>query len=270
MNSSDTRLLERSLAEPDIHRQWESVYRTVENELFFDQAFDYIARTLDAPEQSVLLDAGCGTCAHAIRLANRGFFVQAVDFSPSVLETAREYVRTRGLESRIKIRCEDILEFSFGDETFDFVLCWGVLMHIPDLEKAISELARILKPGGMIVISEGNMHSLQSVVLRGFSRFRGAKKTIVKKTPAGLEFWKTDSNGTLLTRQVNIRWLIDRFEGYHLMVRKRVAGEFSEAYTKVPVKSIRRFIHGFNTFWFKYVKIPQLASGNIIIFEKAL
>lgn len=62
----------------DIHQEWVSIYRTAENEPFFELAFDCIVNVLNAPINSSILDGGCGTCAHSIRLASRGFIVYAV------------------------------------------------------------------------------------------------------------------------------------------------------------------------------------------------
>ncbi|MBA3242576.1 MAG: class I SAM-dependent methyltransferase, partial [Acidobacteria bacterium] len=161
MSESKSKLVENLLAKPEKHRQWESDYRTEENERFYERAFDYLAGVLSPPAGATFLDVGCGKCAHSVRLARRGFRVRAVDFSESALGMAREYVRAEGLDDKIEVGRENILEFSFPDESFDYVLCWGVLMHIPDVERAVSELARVVKPGGFLVVSEGNMSSLE-------------------------------------------------------------------------------------------------------------
>jgi len=115
MVGSESKLIENRLARPDIHQQWEAAYRTVENEKFSELAFDYITQILNAPQQSIFLDAGCGTCAHAIRLANRGLLVQAVDFSASVLEVAEANVKASGLETKIKSFVSELLMESIHD-----------------------------------------------------------------------------------------------------------------------------------------------------------
>jgi ubiquinone/menaquinone biosynthesis C-methylase UbiE len=137
-----------SLQKKDIHEGWENAYRTPENKKFYELAFDFIIHAIIPPENSLFLDAGCGNCSHSIHLAKRGFRIQAVDFSENVLEMAEENVKEKGFAERIKIKREDLTSLSFGNETFNYILCWGVLMHIPDVEKAIGELARVLKPGG--------------------------------------------------------------------------------------------------------------------------
>jgi|SRR3990167_8370500 len=268
MNDSKQKEVEKYLAKPEIHQQWISKYRTAENDKFFKHLFDYIAHVLNAPKNSIILDAGCGTCAHSIRLAERGFMVRAVDFSENVLKEAEANIKDKGFETKINIQQENILSLSFKDETFSYILSWGVLMHIPVLETAISELTRILKPGGILVIGEGNMHSLQSIILRNLKRFLGKEKTIVKKEPAGIEHWKSTSTGTLLTRETNMQWLIERLKSKQLTVIKRVAGQFTEVYIKVSSPLLKYLIHSFNNFWFQYIKIPYPAFGNLLILQK--
>jgi SAM-dependent methyltransferase len=269
MTKLKSELVKERLAKPDIHEGWGKAYRCSENERFWEQAFDYITRILNAPKNSTFLDVGCGPCAHSIRLANRGFLVQAIDFSKSVLEKAEANVKAKGLEDKIKVQNEDILALPFGGATFDYILCCGVLMHIPDLEKAISELARVLKPRGILVISECNMYSLQSLVLRNLRRFLGKGKDPGRKTPAGMEYWTCDSNGLMLIRQANIRWLIERFRSNGFVLNKRIAGQFTEAYTRRGSSRLfKSLIHGFNNFWFRYIKVPHLAVGNIVFLQK--
>jgi ubiquinone/menaquinone biosynthesis C-methylase UbiE len=149
MNESRTKVIKDCLAKSDIHEKWEMAYRTETNEKFYEQAFDYIVHFLNAPKNYTFLDAVCGTCAHSVRLANRGYLVQAVDFSENILKKAEKNVKMRGLQKKIKIQNEDMLSFLFKDNSFDYILCWGVLMHIPDIERAVSENTRILRPGGV-------------------------------------------------------------------------------------------------------------------------
>ena len=177
----------------------EDAYRTAENEKFYEQAFDYITRVLHAPWNSKFLDVGCGIGAHSIRLASGGFSVLAVDFSEYVLKTAELNLQASGLVDKIKLQRENILSLTFADRTFDYILCWGVLMHIPEVEKAISELDRVLKKDGFLVIYEVNMFSLQSITMRILQRLRGKGKAAGQKTAAGLEYWKETPLGNCLS-----------------------------------------------------------------------
>jgi cyclopropane fatty-acyl-phospholipid synthase-like methyltransferase len=74
-----------------------------------------------------------------MRLARRGFQVLAVDFSETALKKAEAEIRSAGLQDRITLRREDILSLTLGDGSFEYLLCWGVLMHIADLERAIHQ-----------------------------------------------------------------------------------------------------------------------------------
>jgi 2-polyprenyl-3-methyl-5-hydroxy-6-metoxy-1,4-benzoquinol methylase len=268
MSESNSELVEKLLSKPDIHQQWASGYRTSENESFFEQAFDYIVRVLQPAEGATFLDVGCGSCAHSVRLARRGFRVRAVDFSQSALAMAEANIKAKGLDSKIETGRESLLDLSFPDASFDYILCWGVLMHIPDVEKAVSELSRVLKPGGTLVVSEGNMSSLEAVSVRNLKRVLGKEKASVKRAPAGMEYWKMSDDDALVTRQADIKWLAESFRTRGLTVHKRVAGQFMEAYTMVSSPSLKKLIHGFNNFWFRFVKLPQLAYGNIIFLRK--
>jgi 2-polyprenyl-3-methyl-5-hydroxy-6-metoxy-1,4-benzoquinol methylase len=268
MSDSKSKLVESLLAKPDVHEQWESGYRTTDNERFYEQAFDYIAEVLKPPAGATFLDVGCGPCAHSARLARRGFKVHGVDFSESALGMAGEQLKAQGLADRITLGRENILELSFPDESFDYVLCWGVLMHIPEVERAVSELARVVKRGGFLVVSEGNMSSLEAVGLRGLKRVLGKEKAAVTRTQAGMEYWKSSGDGALVTRQADVGWLVRSFEEKGLRVARRVAGQFSEGYAMVSSPSLKRLIHGFNNIWFRYVGLPQLAYGNILFLQK--
>src|SRR5262245_27731483 len=153
--------VESLLKKSAIHERWWSDYfRNAENQAFYDEAFAHIKRLLKAPPQSVMLDAGCGSCSHSIRLARHGFLVHAVDLSEPVLTKAKLNVSDNRLNQQITIYRANLRALPFKDSTFQYALCWGVLMHIPDLGKAISELVRVLRPAGTLIISENNMYSL--------------------------------------------------------------------------------------------------------------
>src|SRR6184192_2512287 len=206
MIDSQSRLVENLLARPKIHQQWSRHYRTADNESFYEQAFDEILRVLNPSPGATFLDAGCGSCAHSVRLARRGFNVHAVDFSESALAMAHDYVASKQLQERITLGRESLLELSFPDDTFDYVLCWGVLMHIPEVERAVSELSRVIRPGGSLIISEGNQSSLEAALVRNLRHLLRREKADVKKKPAGIEHWKEIGGDAIVTREANIPW----------------------------------------------------------------
>ena len=267
VREAETNEQEATLAKREIHDEWESHYRTADNERFYNQCFDAILRDHCAPPGSTFLDVGCGIGAHSVRLAERGYRVEAVDFSESILEATRKNVDAHNLGQMISVCQGNLRDLPYADGEFDYVLCWGVLMHVPDLEGAISELVRVVAPGGSLVVSEDNMHSVQSVTFRTLLRLLGRRRE-VQWTDAGIEKWKETDAGKLMTRETRIPWLICAFEKRGLRLRARKSGQFTEAYVRVASPTLQRAIHALNSAWFRYGGPPQLAFANIMIFER--
>jgi len=252
----------------DRHVKWLDVYKTPENDRYSDKVIDYLTRILNAPPGSTILDAGCGNCDDSIRLAKRGFCVEASDFSESALEMAKNNVRSAGFEDKIKIQHEDVCELSYDDNMFYYIFCAAVLTTIPDIESAMSELSRVLKPGGRLIVSEHNMYSLQLIITRSVKKIIGKEPADTKITPAGFEVFHHEEEGIMMTRQTNIKWLINEFSSHGLELRKRIPGQFTQAYARHFSLRGKKFIHWLNNLWFDYIKIPHFAMDNILIFEK--
>lgn len=259
---------ESTLKQSGIHEEWVGNYRTPDNERFYNMAFDMIAKSFEAPGEATVVDAGCGSCAKSKNLADRGFNVIGTDLSENALEMARQSLKGTVYEDRIQLQQQNLTAINMEDNSVDYLVCWGVLMHIPEVDKAIAELSRIMKPGGRIAISEGNMHSLQTRALRFLKKILGRERAEVHIVPAGIENWEETDEGRLMTRQANMAWLVKEFEKHGMKLEKRVAGQFSELYWVVPTAFLKKVIHLFNHFWFKMIRGPGLAFGNILIFRK--
>jgi 2-polyprenyl-3-methyl-5-hydroxy-6-metoxy-1,4-benzoquinol methylase len=270
---SDTELLsekvKQQMNKPLIHDAWESAYRNDENERFFEQAYDYIVGVLRQPQDSLALDIGCGIGANSVRLARRGYRVVGADYSESILEPAHQNVERRGLADRIDIRREDILNLSFPDAQFDLVLCWGVLMHIPAAEHAISQLTRVTKPGGYIVLEEINAHAPESHLMRAYWRLLKGKQIQAVKTPAGVEHQSQFGGETLFWRHAERRWLVDQFGLDSCRLVALGSGLFTDFYIYLPGKPLQSLAHAWNRFWLRHINLPRLASHNILIFQKS-
>lgn len=107
-------------------------------------------RQLGEVADRALLDVGCGTGRHALRLAARGARVDAVDFSAGMLAKARakpSAARVRFVEHDLATR------LPYDDGAFDRVVCGLVIDHIARLEPFFAELARVCRPDGVVVCS---------------------------------------------------------------------------------------------------------------------
>jgi ubiquinone/menaquinone biosynthesis C-methylase UbiE len=109
-----------------------------------------------------LLDNACGTGFVAAKAAGKGAVVVGADFSPAMLAEARR------LHPTIRFDQADAEALPYGDESFDAVVINFGLHHFPFPERALSEIRRVLRPGGRVattVWSTPDRHALHAIAL---------------------------------------------------------------------------------------------------------
>jgi len=99
-----------------------------------------------------VLDVGAGDGNYALEAASRGAFVTAIDAEQEMLDAARARAAERGLQVMLTRGRAEALPFD--DDSFDVVLAVTVLCFVPDALIAVREMARVLVPGGRIVLGE--------------------------------------------------------------------------------------------------------------------
>jgi ubiquinone/menaquinone biosynthesis C-methylase UbiE len=117
-----------------------------------------------AGSRGELLEVGCGIGVDSIQLARCGFHVTAVDLTESAIGVARESARLRGVDVDFRVGNAEALDFP--DQSFDVVYSFGVLHHTPDIEQALAEVRRVLKPGGTAYVMLYHRWSLVNLVHR--------------------------------------------------------------------------------------------------------
>jgi arsenite methyltransferase len=108
------------------------------------------------PQGATVVDIGCGAgmdlllAARAVGSEGRAI---GVDLTESMAERARTAARGLGV-TQVEVRVGDALDLPVASESVDFVISNGVLNLAPDKERAFSEVARILKPGGQFLYGD--------------------------------------------------------------------------------------------------------------------
>jgi ubiquinone/menaquinone biosynthesis C-methylase UbiE len=97
-----------------------------------------------------VLEIGVGLGADHQRFAEAGAILSGVDLTQRAIDHARRRLGLFGLRSELQVM--DAEQLGFTDEFFDIVYSWGVLMATPETPKAIREVHRVLKPGGVAKI----------------------------------------------------------------------------------------------------------------------
>jgi SAM-dependent methyltransferase len=101
------------------------------------------------------LDIGCGSGLYFPLLAPRTERLVGIDISPEMIRAAGEMCAAKGLDN-VEVRVASVLNLPFEDGCFDSVIGFDVLHHVPDLDAAMAQIARVLRPGGRFVSIEPN------------------------------------------------------------------------------------------------------------------
>jgi SAM-dependent methyltransferase len=129
------------------------------------------ARRLLSPftGNEVALDSGCGTGSFAFALAPHVAEVVGVDVRDEYLEAARA-----AAPDNVRFVGGDAMELPFGYAQFDVSCSHRVLHHVRRPELAVSELARVTRPGGRILVADqlGSVDPLRSLEMDRFERLR--------------------------------------------------------------------------------------------------
>jgi len=115
-----------------------------------------VSGLLEGLPAAAALDAACGTGRHAKRLVSLGHIVSGVDLTAEMLEHARVGV------PEASFAVADVRELPFADASFQIVVCGLALAHLPSLDQATAELARVLDPGGRLIVSV--LHPFQALL----------------------------------------------------------------------------------------------------------
>ncbi len=120
--------------------------------------------TIGLPRQARILDVGSGAGLASVAMAGRGFLVDAVDPCHAMVEATRGRAAEAGVQSRIITATGDVHALPFPDQSFSLVVALGVLPWLPEIGKPIREIARVLRPGGHVIVSVDSLWQVRQAL----------------------------------------------------------------------------------------------------------
>jgi len=124
---------------------------------FFRNLYESRLRNIQnlARNRNRCIDLGCGNGLHMIPLIANGIHILGLDFSDMMLKSFKAHCN-----QPVALLNSDIQNIALKDNTFDMAYSIATLYYVPDTEKAIQEIYRILRPGGVAYLEFGNQNSL--------------------------------------------------------------------------------------------------------------
>jgi ubiquinone/menaquinone biosynthesis C-methylase UbiE len=150
---------------------------------FFDRPQNYLERKrfdiriraettmmfLDGVNCTKIIDIGCGDGSVSLPLLSRDRYLTLLDLSSTMLCLARSRVPS-DLSGNVEVTQGDILSAPFENQSFDVVICMGVLAHVASPSAVVQKAAALLKPGGTLILE---CTDSQHFVRRFFNLFSG-------------------------------------------------------------------------------------------------
>jgi SAM-dependent methyltransferase len=120
------------------------------------------AADFESMKDQQVLEIGCGAGTDAVEIAKAGARYIGVDVTPRAVGLTKGHLAYRGLPGQVELA--DATRLRFAEGSFDIVYSHGVLHHIPDIDTAVAEVHRVLKPGGRAVVMLYHRRSLNYYV----------------------------------------------------------------------------------------------------------
>ena len=150
-----------------------------------------------------VLDVGCGAGRVAVALAERGFRVDALDTEARVIEQAQEFAARSGVDVSFFVADFQKADPRFPDESYDAVVCSEVLEHVEPWRDIVANVRRVLKPGGLFLLTTPNDPKQFSVLDEYAGHVRRFRWEELASGLAGFTVLQAYTVGFPLTRAVH-------------------------------------------------------------------
>jgi ubiquinone/menaquinone biosynthesis C-methylase UbiE len=111
-----------------------------------------LMRTIGNVKGKKVLDVACGTGRITLKLLRKGARVCGIDITPAMLKKAQE--KTIKYGRRCDLKKASVYQIPYVKNEFDIVICSLAISHIKNLDRGVGEMARVLKPGGKLILSD--------------------------------------------------------------------------------------------------------------------
>jgi SAM-dependent methyltransferase len=220
LNVDERSFVREQYATPDNLRARKSAYENAEGDDPREFAFEAIAAA--KPRRVLEVGGGEGELAERIQ-RDLGVEVVGVDQSEAMVEIQR----SKGIDARVG----DVQELPFADGEFDAALAAWMLYHVRDLDRGLAELARVLRPGGVLVAVTNSVDHLQELfgLAQRASRigrfnFRSENgEEVLRRHFAHVE--QRDAHGSVTMDDATVRRFAASWEGLAPLVKIPPLGE---------------------------------------------
>lgn len=145
---------------------WDGVYSgdSLQGIIYRDRqaaVLEYVD-SAEVAADGLVLEIGCGAGHLTMQLADRGLRVDATDASEAMVDTTSARADAHGVRDRVTVKVADVHQLPFPSGNFDLVVAVGVIPWLHSPAAAVAEMARVLRPGGQLVLTADNAARLIS------------------------------------------------------------------------------------------------------------
>jgi ubiquinone/menaquinone biosynthesis C-methylase UbiE len=247
--------------------QWDSDYYHPIALRLYDKLISDMLRLMEVPAQATVLDAGCGPGVHSVQVARAGHRVHAIDISSTMLRHARRRVKEARVEDRVEFSRQDLTRLDLPTASVRHAFSWGVIIHIPEAERALDELARVMQPGGRLALYLTNRFALDKTIER-WARF------LTRMPLSGMESRALGDcvcysmrNDRLWVWWFDIDRVVTRLEEKGFKLKHKRFGELSQIQARLSGIPRRLLLHA-NNLAYRLQFLRPIACSSLLILEK--
>lgn len=187
----------------------------------------------------LILDVGAGNARDIRFLTQIGCQSIGIDLSAGMLVDGKKVLDNLGTLGAAQLIMADALTLPFPSETFDKIICSEVIEHIPDWQQAIAEMSRVLRRGGLLVITTPNKYGIYGVWQTLLKPAITALKQLRRELVHPYDEWKVQKD-VIKTLEVNNCITVDRLGVCFYPLPAVISYRFPKPLAELSIAIVRR------------------------------